>query len=70
VVHSLAFSDKEELKGQYLNTSRQNFLNSLDISCYSFTEVCREASSIMNDGGAFLTLTYYGAEKVMQEFRN
>jgi enoyl-[acyl-carrier protein] reductase I len=68
VVHSLAFSDKEELKGQYLNTSRQNFLNSLDISCYSFTEVCREASSIMNDGGAFLTLTYYGAEKVMPHY--
>lgn len=68
VVHSLAFSDKEELKGQYLNTSRQNFLNSLDISCYSFTEVCREASYIMNDGGAFLTLTYYGAEKVMPHY--
>ena len=68
VVHSLAFSDKEELKGQYLNTSRQNFLNSLDISCYSFTEVCREASSLMNDGGAFLTLTYYGAEKVMPHY--
>ena len=68
VVHSLAFSDKDELKGQYLNTSRQNFLNSLDISCYSFTEVCREASKIMNDGGSFLTLTYYGAEKVMPHY--
>lgn len=68
VVHSLAFSDKEELKGQYLSTSRANFLNSLDISCYSFTEVCREASSIMNDGGSFLTLSYYGAEKVMPHY--
>lgn len=68
VVHSLAFSDKDELKGQYLSTTRQNFLNSLDISCYSFTEVCREASKIMNDGGAFLTLTYYGAEKVMPHY--
>jgi enoyl-[acyl-carrier protein] reductase I len=68
VVHSLAFSDKDELKGQYLETSRKNFLNSLDISCYSFTEVCREASAIMNDGGTFLTLTYYGAEKVMPHY--
>jgi enoyl-[acyl-carrier protein] reductase I len=68
VVHSLAYSDKEELKGKYLSTSKANFLNSLDISCYSFTEVCREASEIMNDGGAFLTLTYYGAEKVMPHY--
>lgn len=68
VVHSLAFSDKDELKGQYLSTSRANFLNSLDISCYSFTEVCREASAIMNDGGTFLTLSYYGAEKVMPHY--
>jgi enoyl-[acyl-carrier protein] reductase I len=68
VVHSLAFADKEELKGHYMNTSRANFLNSLDISCYSFTEVCREASRIMNDGGSLLTLTYYGAEKVMPHY--
>lgn len=68
VVHSLAFSDKEELKGQYLDTSRSNFLNSLDISCYSFTEICREASKLMTDGGSFLTLTYYGAERVMPHY--
>lgn len=68
VVHSLAFSDKEELKGQYLDTSRANFLNSLDISCYSFTEVCREASKLMSDGGSFITLTYYGAERVMPHY--
>jgi enoyl-[acyl-carrier protein] reductase I len=68
VVHSLAFSDKDELKGQYLNTSRANFLNSLDISCYSFTEICREASELMDEGGSFLTLTYYGAEKVMPHY--
>jgi enoyl-[acyl-carrier protein] reductase I len=68
VVHSLAFSDKEELKGKYVNTSRANFLNSLDISCYSFTEVCREASALMPHGGSLLTLTYYGAEKVMPHY--
>jgi enoyl-[acyl-carrier protein] reductase I len=68
VLHSLAFSDKEELKGLYLSTSKANFLNSLDISCYSFTEVCRVASEMMNDGGSLLTLTYYGAEKVMPHY--
>jgi enoyl-[acyl-carrier protein] reductase I len=68
VVHSLAYSDKDELKGQYLSTSKANFLNSLDISCYSFTEICREGSAIMNEGGAFLTLSYYGAEKVMPHY--
>lgn len=68
VLHSLAFSDKEELKGKYLATSRANFINSLDISCYSFTEVCREASPLMKEGGSFLTLTYYGAERVMPHY--
>ncbi len=68
VVHSLAFSDKEELKGKYVNTSRGNFLNSLDISCYSFTEVCREAAKLMPNGGSLITLTYYGAEKVMPHY--
>lgn len=68
VVHSLAFADKNELKGGYIDTSRANFLNSLDISCYSFTETCREAAKMMNDGGSFLTLTYYGAEKVMPHY--
>ena len=68
VLHSLAFSNKDELKGKYMMTSRQNFLNSLDISCYSFTETCREGAAIMNNGGSFLTLTYYGAEKVMPHY--
>lgn len=68
VVHSLAFSDKEELKGDYVNTSRANFLKSLDISCYSFTEVCREAAKFMPNGGSLLTLTYYGAERVMPHY--
>ncbi|MBL9030027.1 MAG: enoyl-ACP reductase FabI [Caedimonas sp.] len=68
VVHAIAFSDREELKGRYIDTSRRNFLNSLDISCYSFTSVCRHAAPLMSDGGSFLTLTYYGAEKVMPHY--
>lgn len=68
VVHSLAFSDKEELNGYYMDTSLKNFLNAMHISCYSFTQVCREGEKIMNDGGSFLTLTYYGAEKVMPHY--
>lgn len=68
VVHAIGFSDKEELKGKYINTSRQNFLNSMDISCYSFTEVARHAAAMMNPGGSLLTLTYYGAEKVMPHY--
>jgi enoyl-[acyl-carrier protein] reductase I len=68
VVHAIGFSDKEELKGQYLNTSRQNFLNTLDISCFSFTEICKHAAKFMPQGGSLLTLTYYGAEKVMPHY--
>lgn len=68
VVHAVAYADKNELRGKYYNTSRQNFLNSMDISCYSFTETCRVAEPLMRDGGAFLTLTYYGAEKVMPHY--
>ena len=68
VVHAIAFSDKEELKGKYLNTSRKNFLNAMDISCYSFTEVARHATPLMTQGGSLLTLTYYGAEKVMPHY--
>jgi len=68
VVHSLAFADKDELKGEYLNTSRKNFLMAMDISCYSFVEVCREASKLMPEGGSFLTLSYFGAEKVMPNY--
>ena len=58
VVHAIAFSDKSELSGEYLNTSRENFLRSMLISCFSFTEVAREASKIMNDGGSMITLSY------------
>lgn len=68
VVHAIAFADKNELKGKYLDTSRANFINSLDISCFSFTETCRVAAPIMNEGGALLTLTYYGAEKVVPHY--
>ena len=58
VVHAVAFSDKSELSGEYLNTSRENFLKSMLISCFSFTEVAKEASKIMNERGSMLTLTY------------
>lgn len=68
VVHAIAYSDKNELRGEYMNTSLDNFLNTMNISCYSFTEVCREASKIMNENGSLVTLTYYGAEKVMPHY--
>lgn len=68
VVHAIAYSDKEELKGRYVDTSRENFLRSLDISCYSFTSVCRRAADLMPDGGSMLTLTYYGAERVVPHY--
>lgn len=68
VVHAIAFSDKDELKGHYVDTTRANFLKTLDISCFSFTEVCRLAAPLMRDGGSLLTLSYYGAEKVMPHY--
>lgn len=68
VVHAIAFADKDELKGKYYDTSRSNFLKSMDISCYSFTATCQKASRIMNEGGSCLTLSYYGAEKVMPHY--
>ena len=58
VVHAIAFSDRAELAGEYLNTTRENFLKSMLISCFSFTEVAKEASKIMKEGGSMLTLTY------------
>ena len=58
VVHAVAYSDRSELSGEYLNTTRDNFLKSMLISCFSFTEVAKEASKIMNSGGSMLTLTY------------
>jgi enoyl-[acyl-carrier protein] reductase I len=65
VVHALAFSDRNELKGRYADTSRKNFLQTMVISCFSFTEVCKRASDLMNDGGSLLTLTYGGASRVV-----
>jgi enoyl-[acyl-carrier protein] reductase I len=68
LVHAIGFSDKNELRGRYVDTSRDNFLMSMDISVYSFTAVARRAAKIMPDGGSLLTLTYYGAEKVMPHY--
>ena len=58
VIHAVAFSDKSELSGEYLNTTRENFLRSMQISCFSFTEVAKEAAPIMSNGGSMVTLTY------------
>ncbi|HVY12176.1 MAG TPA: SDR family oxidoreductase [Alphaproteobacteria bacterium] len=68
VVHCVAFSDKAELDGQYVNTSRANFLNSMDISCFSFTSLCRRAVPLMKNGGSMLTLSYIGAERVVPHY--
>ena len=68
VVHAIAYSDKEELKGLYLDTTRANFLRTLDISCFSFTDLCRRAAPMMKPGGSLLTLSYYGAERVMPHY--
>ena len=68
VLHAIAYSDKEELKGGYVDTSRQNFQRTMDISVYSFTAVAKRAAAMMNDGGSMLTLTYYGAERVMPHY--
>lgn len=68
IVHAIGFSDKNELRGRYVDTSRQNFLNSMDISVYSFTAVVQRAEKMMNEGGSCLTLTYYGAERVMPHY--
>ena len=64
LVHAIAFSDKAELTGRFSNTTRQNFQNSLDISCYSFIDVARRAMPLMKDGGTLLTLTYSGSTRV------
>lgn len=68
LVHAVAYSDKNELKGKYLDTSLENFLLTMNVSCYSFTALARRASAIMNKGGSMVTLTYYGAEKVMPHY--
>ena len=68
LVHAIAFADKAELDGRYVDTSEKNFTQSLLISCYSFTALAQRAEQLMTDGGALLTLTYYGAEKVMPHY--
>ncbi len=68
LVHAIAYADKDQLKGKYLQTTRDNFLRSLDISCYSFTAVAQRAVPMMKAGGSLLTLTYYGAERVMPHY--
>jgi enoyl-[acyl-carrier protein] reductase I len=68
VVHAIAFSDKEELKGRYIDTTAGNFASTLLISCYSFTAVCQRAQPLMSEGGSLLTLTYFGAERVMPHY--
>ena len=68
LVHAIAYSDKEELKGRYLDTSPENFAQSMQISCYSFTAVCQRAEALMGDGGSLLTLSYLGAERVTPHY--
>jgi enoyl-[acyl-carrier protein] reductase I len=68
IVHAIAFSDKEELDGRYVETTRGNFQRTMEISVFSFTDVARRAEALMPDGGSLLTLTYYGAEKVMPHY--
>ena len=67
-VHAIAYSDKEELTGLYLDTSRENFNRTMDISVYSFTALAKRTAEMMNDGGSMLTLTYYGSERVMPHY--
>jgi enoyl-[acyl-carrier protein] reductase I len=68
LVHAIAFSDRDELKGKYVDTSADNFRRTLMISCYSFTDLCRRAAPLMSGGGSLVTLTYYGAERVMPHY--
>ena len=68
VLHGIAFSDKDELTGKYLDTSADNFALTMQISCYSFTAICQRAQEFMTDGGALLTLTYAGSERVMPHY--
>jgi enoyl-[acyl-carrier protein] reductase I len=68
LVHAVAFSDKEELDGRYVDTSKDNFVQTMLISCYSFTALARRAEKLMPNGGSLVTLTYYGAEKVMPHY--
>jgi enoyl-[acyl-carrier protein] reductase I len=68
IVHAIAFSDKEELKGRYVDTSLANFSNTMNISCYSLAAVAKYGSELMVDGGSIITLSYYGAEKAIPNY--
>ena len=68
IVHAIAFSDKNELKGEYVDTTLGNFLNSMHISCYSFTSIARRARKLMKNGGSMITLSYLGSERVMPNY--
>lgn len=68
VVHAIAYSDKSELTGKFRDTSRDNFLNSMDISCYSFIDTARRAAELMTDGGAMMTLTYGGSQRITPNY--
>ena len=68
IVHAIAYSDKDELKGEYVDTTRENFYKTMDISVYSFTAIAQRAAKMMPNGGSMITLTYYGAEKVMPHY--
>ena len=68
IVHAIGFSDKDQLRGRYADTTRDNFMMAMDISVYSFTAVARRAAAMMRPGGSMLTLTYYGAERVMPHY--
>ncbi|WP_374468552.1 enoyl-ACP reductase FabI [Ferrovibrio sp.] len=68
LVHAIGFSDKNELKGRYIDTSFDNFALTMNVSCYSFTAVMQRAEKLMTDGGSAITLTYYGAERVMPHY--
>jgi enoyl-[acyl-carrier protein] reductase I len=68
LVHAIGFADKEDLKGEYMKVNRANFLMAMDISCYSFTAVCQRAVPMMTEGGSLITLSYYGAERVVPHY--
>ena len=68
LVHAIGATDPSALRGKYVDTTRANFLRTLDISCFSFTDLCRRAAPLMKNGGSLLTLTYFGAERVMPNY--
>jgi enoyl-[acyl-carrier protein] reductase I len=68
LVHAIGFSDKDQLKGRYVDTTPENFRMTLDISCYSFTAIAQRAEKMMKNGGSLVTMTYYGSEKVMPHY--